>query len=267
MPFDLLAILDEQLKCAKEYQDYHKEKYGFGNTEFINSNIEDFVDSGKVSEGSADVVISNCVVNLSPNKDKVFTQVWKVLKEGGEFYFSDIYCDKRVPQELQDNKELWGECISGSLYFQDFRRLMKKLGFEDLRIVSQSQVKATADYSLDQKYYSLTVRAFKISTLEDTCEDNQNMATYNGGIPDFDVKFELDQNYTFEKDKEVSVCHNTAEILMKSRYAEHFKISEDKTHQGLHPVQSFTLNKPKKSKCGTKAKESCCPPKEEKECC
>jgi arsenite methyltransferase len=211
--------IEEQLKVAREYQDYHKEKFGFGNTEFINANIESFVDEGKIQEESADLVISNCVVNLSPYKDRVFKQVWKVLKEGGEFYFSDIYCNKRVPQELQEDKVLWGECISGALYFEDFRRLMASIGFQDIRIISIGEVKATADYKLDQTYYSITVRAFKISSLEDRCEDYQNKVTYLGGIPDSACKFEFDQNYSFCKGKEVEVCRNTKEILEKSRFA------------------------------------------------
>jgi SAM-dependent methyltransferase len=237
-----IDMTEEQLKCAREHQAYHSEKFGFSNTEFVHGFIEDFVDSRKVEEGSVDVVISNCVVNLSPNKDKVFRQIWKALREGGELYFSDIYSDRRIPQELQDNKELWGECLSGALYIEDFRRLMAEIGFVDLRVVSQSEVKATGDYKLDPKFYSITLRAFKVSSLEDRSEDYQNKVTYNGGIPDFGCKFEFDQNYTFCKNKEVAVCRNTAETLRHSRYASFFEISEDGVHQGLHCKQSFGIN-------------------------
>ena len=250
------------MKYAIDHQQYHVEKFGFANTEFLNANVEDFVDAGKVAEGCADLVISNCVVCLCPNKDKVLQQAWKVLKEGGEFYWSDMYCDRRVPEEMKSNQQLWGEGLAGSFYLQDFRRLMRKYGFEDIRIVSQREIKSSSDFKLKSKYYSLTVRAFKITTLEDTCEDNQNVASYNGGIPDFGDKFELDEQYTFEKDKEVSVCHNTAEILRKSRFAEHFKVSEDKEHLGLHPIQSFKIRE-KKSKCGEK--EPSCSSQEKKE--
>jgi len=236
-----IDMTEEQIKVAREYQDYHAEKFGFSNTEFIQGYIEDFVDNGKVKENSVDLVISNCVVNLSPNKTQVIKQIWSALKEGGELYFSDIYCDRRIPQELQDNKELWGECLSGALYFEDFRRIMLDIGFKDLRIISQSQVKATGNYKLDQKYYSITIRAFKISSLEDRCENYQNTITYKGGIPDFGCKFEFDQHYKFCKNKEVSCCRNTAEIFRKSRYAEHFEVSEDGVHQGLHKNQSFEI--------------------------
>jgi arsenite methyltransferase len=256
-----IDMTEEQLKVAREYQAYHAEKFGFANTEFIHGFIEDFVDSGKVAENSADLIISNCVVNLSPHKDKVLTQVWKALKEGGELYFSDVYVDRRVPKDLQDDKVLWGECLSGALYFEDFRRLMSQIGFKELRIVSQSEVKTTGEYKLDQKYYSITVRAFKISSLEDRSEDYQNTITYKGGIPDFGCNFEFDQNYTFSKNKEINVCRNTAEIFRNSRYSKFFEVSEDGVHQGLHEKQSFTLNKEfKDSGCcsSTEAKSGCC---------
>jgi arsenite methyltransferase len=254
-------MTEEQLKVAREFQPYHAEKFGYANTEFIHGYIEDFVDSGKVAEGSADLVISNCVVNLSPHKDKVFTQIWKALKEGGELYFSDVYVDRRVPKEIQDDKVLWGECLSGALYFEDFRRLMNEIGFKDLRIISQREIQSTGGYKLDQKYYSVTIRAFKISSLEDRCEDNQNTVTYKGGIPDFGCKFEFDQHYTFSKNTEVHTCRNTAEIFRQSRYAKFFEVSEDGVHQGLHQNQSFTLENQVKS-AGSHApvasKSACC---------
>lgn len=109
------------------------------------------------------------------------------MKEGGELYFSDIYADRRIPKEMQDDKVLWGECLSGALYFEDFRRLMNHIGFKDLRIVSKSPVtsKVASPSGYDPKFYSITIRAFKISSLEDRCEDYQNSVTYCGGIPDF----------------------------------------------------------------------------------
>lgn len=227
-----IDMTEEQIKISRDFQDYHAEKFGFANTEFIHGYIEDFVDSGKVKEGSVDLVISNCVVNLSPNKPQVFKQIWKSMKEGGELYFSDIYCDRRIPTELQKDQVLWGECLSGALYFEDFRRIMNEIGFKDLRIISQSAVKTTGDYKLDQKYYSLTIRAFKLSSSEDRSEDYGNIATYKGGILDFDSKFEFDQNYTFDKNSEVPICRNTAEILRHSRYSKFFEVTEDGVHKG-----------------------------------
>lgn len=69
-----------------------------------------------IADVSIDLIISNCVVNLSPRKDLVLQAAYRVLKEGGELYFSDVYCDRRLPTEVQRHQVLWGECIAGALY-------------------------------------------------------------------------------------------------------------------------------------------------------
>lgn len=252
-----IDMTEEQLKVAREYQDYHAEKFGYANTEFVHGFIEDFIDNGKVAENSADLIISNWVVNLSPYKEKVLTQIWKALKEGGELYFCDMYADRRVPKEFQEDKVLWGEGLAGALYFEDFRRLMNKIGFKDLRIVSQREIKITSQFKLNPRYYSITIRAFKIPSLEDKSEDYQNTITYKGGIQDYDWKFEFDKNYTFVKNDQIDVCGNTAEIFRKSRYSKFFEVSKDGVHQGLHKKQSFTIDKGSKS-------SGWCPPSESK---
>ena len=61
-----------------------------------------------LEEGSFDVIVSNCVINLLQNKDKIFNTIFKLLKEGGEFYFSDVYSDRRINQDLKNNNVLWG---------------------------------------------------------------------------------------------------------------------------------------------------------------
>ena len=90
---------------------------------------------------SVDVVVSNCVINLSPDKEAVLRQAHKCLKEGGELYFSDVYASRRVPQELKEDEVLWGECISGALYWNDFLNLARKCGFEDPRLVEDGKIK------------------------------------------------------------------------------------------------------------------------------
>jgi len=80
-----------------------------------------------------DLVISNCVINLSPNKSAVFSEIFRVLKPGGELYFSDVFCDRRLPDALKLDKEVVGECLGGAMYIQDFRRLLNSLGCKDYR--------------------------------------------------------------------------------------------------------------------------------------
>ena len=85
--------------------------------------------SAGVEDNSIDCVISNCVINLVPDKEKVFREVWRILKPGGEFYFSDVYSDRRIPEDLRKDRVLWSECLSGALYIEDFRRMMTRCGF------------------------------------------------------------------------------------------------------------------------------------------
>jgi arsenite methyltransferase len=68
-----------------------------------------------------DIIISNCVVNLSPDKLSVLREAYRVLAEGGEFYFSDVYCDRRIPQAIRTHEVLLGECLAGALYVNDFK--------------------------------------------------------------------------------------------------------------------------------------------------
>jgi SAM-dependent methyltransferase len=108
-------MTDEQLSVAKEHVDEYMKTLGReeSNLEFRKGYIEDLEQTG-IEPDSVDIVISNCVVNLSPKKDQVLRGVYRVLKEGGEFYFSDVYADRRIAKHVQEHKVLYGECISGA---------------------------------------------------------------------------------------------------------------------------------------------------------
>lgn len=123
-----IDMTDEQLEVANRYKDYHREKFGWGKVEFRKGEIEDLRAVG-IEDNSVDCVISNCVINLSGDKERVFREIWRVLKYGGELYFSDVFSDRRIPESLRKDNVLWGECLSGALYIEDFRRMMLKVGF------------------------------------------------------------------------------------------------------------------------------------------
>ena len=117
--------------------------------EFKIGEIENLLGCG-IQDNSVDVLISNCVLNLCADKAIVIKEIHRVLKEGGELYFSDVYSDRRVPESLQKDKVLWGECLSGALYIEDFRRIMQDLGFLDFRISTKSQITVGNDKILEQ---------------------------------------------------------------------------------------------------------------------
>jgi arsenite methyltransferase len=92
-------MTDEQLEVANRNIEHHTSAFGFSqpNTEFKKGYIER-LDELDLADNSFDVIVSNCVINLSPDKDAVLREAYRVLKPGGELYFSDVYSDRRVPQ-------------------------------------------------------------------------------------------------------------------------------------------------------------------------
>jgi ubiquinone/menaquinone biosynthesis C-methylase UbiE len=136
-----IDMTDEQLEVARRHIDYHAEQYGYNepNVEFRKGLIEKLNDVG-LEDNSFDVAISNCVINLCPDKPGAMEEIFRVLKPGGEFYFSDVYSDQPVPQHLVEDPVLYGECLSGALAEQDFIRLAVETGFSDPREVERSEI-------------------------------------------------------------------------------------------------------------------------------
>jgi SAM-dependent methyltransferase len=228
----------EQLDTARRHVDYHMEKFGFAqpNVEFREGYIEDLETLG-IENDSVDVVVSNCVINLSLDKERVFAEIFRVLRPGGELYFSDVFADRRIPKHLAEDPVLLGECLGGALYIEDFRRLLARIGCPDYRVVSNSRL-ALTDPAIEREagmigFYSLTLRAFKLD-LEDRCEDYGQVAYYLGTVPEHPHRFMLDDHHVFETGRPHPVCGNTAAMLAKTRYAPHFKIFGDtRVHYGL----------------------------------
>jgi len=177
------------------------------------------------------------VLNLSPDKEKVFQEIFRVLRPGGELYFSDIFADRRIPKSLTADPVLRGECLGGALYVEDFRRLLIKSGCPDYRVVSTRPLRI-GNRELEEKigmvgFSSDTVRAFKLP-LEDRCEDYGQVAFYLGTIPGIPHGFPLDDHHHFQTHRPMLVCGNTADMLSLTRYSDHFRIEGDKsTHFGL----------------------------------
>ena len=221
-------MTDEQLKVANDHIEYHREKFGYAksNVEFMKGNIEK-LDELNLEKGSFDLIISNCVINLAADKDKVLKDAYDLLKPGGEMYFSDVYSDRRIPQHLQDDKVLWGECLSGALYWNDFLRTAKNAGFTDPRVVEDKPI-TIENHELeltvgDIKFYSVTYRLWKIDGLESDCEDYGQAVAYKGGIPENVTALALDNHHYFPKGKIMPVCGNTYNMLAKTRYSKYFE--------------------------------------------
>lgn len=222
-----IDMTDEQLKVATDHLEYHREKFGYAksNVEFLKGNIEK-LDELNLEKGSFDVIISNCVINLATDKDKVLKDAYELLKPGGEMYFSDVYSDRRIPQHLQENKVLWGECLSGALYWNDFLRTAKKAGFTDPRAMDDRPItienEEVEELVGDIKFYSVTYRLWKLDGLESDCEDYGQAVAYKGGVPEEKLAFKLDDHHYFPKGKIMTVCGNTYNMLNDTRFKKYF---------------------------------------------
>lgn len=228
----------QQLEVAERHRAFHAKAFGYAqsNVEFKLGDLADLAALG-IADASVDVVVSNCVLNLVPDKSRAFAEIFRVLKPGGELYFSDVFSDRRLPHELLADPVLLGECLAGALYVEDFRRLLAGLDVADARVCARSPI-ALTDPAIEQRigfaqFESITWRAFKL-TVEDRCEDYGQVATYLGSIEQHPHRFALDDHHLFERGKPVPVCGSTADMLSGTRYGAHFRVDGDKhRHYGL----------------------------------
>lgn len=230
-------MTDEQLAIARAHQAHHAKAFGFANVKFLQGYIERLDELG-LEPGSFDVIVSNCVVNLSPDKDAVLAGVQRLLKPGGEFFFSDVYADRRVPASVKNDPVLYGECLGGALYWNDFMRLAKRHGFADPRLTEDRPLEVT-DPQLKPRvgnlhFYSATYRLFKLDALETACEDYGQAVVYKGTIPEHASRFALDAHHDMQTGKVFPVCGNTWHMLQGTRLAPHFEfIGDFSTHYGI----------------------------------
>jgi arsenite methyltransferase len=121
-----LDMTDEMLALAEE----NKRKSGLTNVEFLKGEIENI----PLSENSIDVIISNCVINLSGDKDRVLAEAFRVLKPGGRFAVSDVVVKGEVPEQIRKNMELWIGCVAGALSEEDYAAKLGQAGFDHIEI-------------------------------------------------------------------------------------------------------------------------------------
>lgn len=230
-------MTEEQLAVAERHRAFHAEAFGYDNVRFLRGYIEQ-LDELDLEPGSFDVIVSNCVVNLSPDKDAVMRGVHRLLKPGGEFFFSDVYADRRVPAEVRDDPVLYGECLGGALYWNDFQRLAHATGFADPRLVEDRPLLVTdADLAArtgNIRFFSATYRLFRLEGLETACEDYGQAVIYKGTVADGPHRFVLDKHHDIATGKVFPVCGNTWRMLADTRFRDHFTfIGDFSRHYGL----------------------------------
>jgi len=171
-----LDMTDEMLALARENQ----QKAGVLNVEFLKGDIEQM----PLPDNSVDVIISNCVINLSPDKDQVFKEAFRVLKPGGRLAVSDIVVRGTMPQEIRHSVELWAGCVAGALEEAVYLAKLQQAGFEQTsieptRIYSAADAREflmgaglnveTVAKAIDGKFISGFIRAVKPKETRSCC--------------------------------------------------------------------------------------------------
>jgi SAM-dependent methyltransferase len=146
-----LDMTDEMLSLARENQ----RKAGVENVEFLKGEIENI----PLPANSVDVIISNCVINLSGNKDKVLREAFRVLKPGGRFAVSDVVVRGEVPTSIRRNVELWIGCVAGALGEEEYRAKLAHAGFHDI------DLEPTRMYRLEDARESLAASGLDVDAI------------------------------------------------------------------------------------------------------
>jgi arsenite methyltransferase len=131
--------------------------YGYKNAEFRLGEIEKM----PIDDNSVDVIISNCVINLSTDKDQVFREAYRVLKNGGRLMVSDLVTEGELPDEVKQSLDAWACCIGGALEKQKYLESIRKAGFKDVKIASEATYDFDVAKELDGKIKSIHVEAYK----------------------------------------------------------------------------------------------------------
>jgi len=263
-----LDMTDEQLEVARNNIQHHTDVFGYTkpNVTFVKGYIEKLKEAG-LEDSTFDIIISNCVVNLSPDKRAVLSEAYRVLKDGGELYFSDVYADRELSEDIRKDKVLWGECISGALYWKALVDMAAEIGFSRPCLVS-SYMMTIGNAELekvvgDAKFTSSVYRLFKIPK-----EKSQpGSVIYEGEILGCKDKFEFDHKTCFKTGDPVFVNAEIATILKSSRFEKEFTFepstksgndcSKQQSEEDIDPfILAAADGKP--GGCGGAAKTSGC---------
>jgi arsenite methyltransferase len=165
-----LDMTDEMLALARENQ----RKAGVENVEFLKGEIENI----PLPDNSVDVVISNCVINLSADKDKVLREAFRVLKPGGRFAVSDVVVRGDVPEQVRRSMEMWVGCIAGALHDHEYVGKLAMAGFDSI------DIEPTRVYSIEDARQFLTGEGFDVGAIAQQVENKFMSAFIRAVKPD-----------------------------------------------------------------------------------
>jgi MoaA/NifB/PqqE/SkfB family radical SAM enzyme/SAM-dependent methyltransferase len=206
-------MTDEMLKVAEENRPTVAAALGYDVADFRKGYLEKI----PAEDRSVDLITSNCVINLSPDKPRVFEEMWRVLKDHGRMLVSDIVSEKKVPPSLKVNEQLWGECLVGALTQEEFVSGLERAGFYGIEILKKTYWKDVEGYP----FYSVTVRGWKFEKKEG-CVFKGHKAIYLGP----GKMFVDEEGHQFPRNEEYEICTDTVAKLSRAPYSGFFAILE-----------------------------------------
>ena len=273
-------MTDAMLEVARRNAPVVAERIGFANGEFRKGRIQDlaldlekldaelraqpiadanaFLRAGELAEelrvrhplvadDSVDVVVSNCVLNLVEGRAKrqLFEEIFRVLRRGGRAVISDIVSDEDVPQEMQNDPELWSGCISGALTESGFVRAFTDAGFYGIRILKRDAAPWRTVQGIE--FRSVTIEAFKGK--QGACFERGQAVIYKGPFK----KVLDDDGHSYERGERYAVCDKTFQLYQREPYREAFDFIEPRPPVAAEDAKPFDcsgmrLRHPKETK-------------------
>jgi ubiquinone/menaquinone biosynthesis C-methylase UbiE len=288
-------MTDEMLEVARRNAPIVSERIGYANIEFRKGRIQDLaldlelldrqlkknpitdaasflaadelaeelrVKNPLIASDSVDVVVSNCVLNLVEPKSKrrLFEEIFRVLKKGGRAVISDIVSDEEVPEEMQNDPELWSGCISGALTEEGFLFAFENAGFYGIQILKRDLEPWRTVQGIE--FRSVTIEAFKGKQGE--CFERNQAVVYRGAFKEVLD----DDNHRMQRGKRYAVCDKTYNLYHKAPYQEFFEFVDPIVDVPLAEAKPFdcsrtSLRHPKETKgqdynATTEANSKCC---------
>ncbi|MFQ5736568.1 MAG: methyltransferase domain-containing protein [Thermodesulfobacteriota bacterium] len=206
-------MTDEMLLKAQGAAPKVARNLGYDIVDFKKGYLEEI----PLGKEAADVVTSNCVINLSNDKGRVMEEIYRVLRHNGRFCISDIVSDKDVPGHIRADRKLWGECLSGALKENEFMKAAAAAGFYGLHVVSRSLYRELEGI----RFYSVTLKGYKFNKGAE-CAYAGHFAVYNGPFKSVCD----DDGHEYPAGVPVEVCTDTAEKLGRPPYSGHFTVTD-----------------------------------------
>jgi arsenite methyltransferase len=263
-------MTDEMLKVARKSAPMVAERIGYGNVEFRKGRIQDLaldlekldtelqarpitdaasflradeiaqelrVKHPLVGDDSVDVVVSNCVLNLVEGKSKrqLFEEIFRVLRKGGRAVICDIVSDEQVPEQLQNDPELWSGCISGALTEEGFLQAFSDAGFYGIQILKRDQKPWQTVEGIE--FRSVTIEAVKGK--QGPCVERNKAVIYRGPFKEVLD----DDNHRMERGIRYAVCDKAFNIYRKAPYAQSFEFIEPLTEVPLAEAKPFDCSR------------------------